>query len=903
MRMSLRLLAGWLASMLFTFSVSAQQTTISGKIKSSEGTKEVLSAVSVVVKGTSIGTFTNEKGEFKLSGNLKFPVTLLITSVGYESAEYIVSSEGGKVDIQLKPSTQMGQEIVVSATRVATRILESPVSIERVSASAIQNAPVSNYYEAITNLKGVDVMTSSLTFRTPTTRGFMGSGNVRFNQLVDGMDNQAPGLNFSVGSVIGLSELDVDNMELLPGASSALYGPGGMNGTLLISSKNPFKHQGLSFHVKQGVMNTDNKFNTMSPYYNWSVRWAKKVSEKFAFKITSEFIQAQDWRASDFRNYNRSTLELIPGDRKTANYDGINVYGDERQIDIRPLINGLAAIPSYLPFISSLPANMFVTRTGYREDELIDPNTVNFKLGGSLNYKITNSLEAVVSGFWGTGNSVFTASDRYSLLNLKMGQYKVEFNSKNWFLRGYTTQENSGDSYNLTATTSLFNEAWKPTQQWIPEYIASYVNSRVTLGMNDADAHAAARAFADQGRPVSGTPQFNQLFNFIKNIPIGKAQSGAPLGGGRFLDQSDLYAVEGQYNLTEFTGKYAEVLVGGNFRRFVLDSKGTLFADSTGPIGINEYGGYVQVSKYVWKDILKITASGRYDKNQNFDGRFTPRATALFKIAKNNNIRLSYQTAYRFPTTQQQWINLLVGGQLQLLGANSSFRDFYKLNSNPVFEVVNGRPNSNVVTVKDVKPESVTSFELGYKGLPFKDKLLIDAYVYFGEFQDFITRQVVMQDPAGAKRLFSIPVNSTERIKTFGFGLGLDYKLPYNFNLGANVSSDELSDVPEGFQTFFSTPKYRANLSISNTGIDKQKRIGFNIVYRWLDQFLYEGDFASFDIPAIHTLDAQVSYRIPQTKSIIKIGGNNILNQYYIQGAGNPAIGGLYYISYAHNVF
>ena len=55
--------------------------------------------------------------------------------------------------------------------------------------------------------------------------------------FVDGMDNQAPGLNFSVGAIIGLSELDVDNLELLSGASSALYGPGGMNGTLLMTSK------------------------------------------------------------------------------------------------------------------------------------------------------------------------------------------------------------------------------------------------------------------------------------------------------------------------------------------------------------------------------------------------------------------------------------------------------------------------------------------------------------------------------------------------------------------------------------------------------------------------------------------------------------------------------------------
>src|SRR5205085_6004350 len=128
----------------------------------------------------------------------------------------------------------------------------SPVTIERVNSAAIRNSATTSYYDVVANLKGVDMVTSSFTFKTPSTRGFNGSGNLRFNQFVDGMDNQAPGLNFSVGSIIGLTDLDVESMELLPGASSALYGSGGENGTLLINSKSPFKYQGLSFQIKEG---------------------------------------------------------------------------------------------------------------------------------------------------------------------------------------------------------------------------------------------------------------------------------------------------------------------------------------------------------------------------------------------------------------------------------------------------------------------------------------------------------------------------------------------------------------------------------------------------------------------------------------------------------------------------
>ncbi len=892
-----------LTACLLPYISFAQSVTIRGNVKNS-GSKESIPAVSVSIKGTSYGVFTDENGDFSLVIS-KFPTTLVISSVGYEPKEVIVSNASSFVQVDLNSTSTLGQEVVVSATRVATKILESPVSIERVSAASIQSSPAASYYDVINNFKGVDMMASSLTFKTVTTRGFLGSGNVRFNQIVDGMDNQAPGLNFSVGSVIGISELDVDNMELLPGASSALYGPGGMNGTLLITSKSPFKYQGLSVQVKQGIMHTDKKFRDVSPYFNWNVRWAEKITDRLAFKITAELIQAKDWLAADYRNYDKATGNLLAGDRITsADYNGINVYGDEVARDLRLVINNLAAqVPQYAGFANTFTSPLYVSRTGYSEKELIDPNTVNVKLGGSINYKITNNIEAILSGFWGGGNTVYTGSDRYSLLNLKMGQYKFELNSKNWLLRAYTTQENSGNSYNLTATTSLFNEAWKGTQQWLTEYAAQYLSSRFVQGLTDQQAHITARAFADQGRPVAGSSQFRSLFDFMKGIPIGKPQAGAPLGGGRFLDKTNLYVAEGQYNLTHLMKGFAEMIVGGNYKKYVLNSQGTLFADSTGTIGINEFGAFVQIGKEVFNEKVKLTVSGRFDKNQNFKGRFTPRATALIRMSKNSNLRLSYQTAYRFPSTQMQWINLFVGGDYWLIGGHKNFRSFYGLNSNPVYAVVNNVPTSTVVNVVDLKPESVNSVELGYKALVYGDKLLIDAYTYYGQYKDFLTRRTVMQDPTTTKKKFSIPLNSDTKVKTYGFGLSLDYRLANNFLIGANFSSDDLTDVPPGYQASFNTPKYRTNIKLANTGFGKEKRFGFNIVYRWMDSYKFESDFINGIVPAIHTLDAQISYKIPTTKSVFKVGGNNILNQYYVQGPGNPAIGGLYYVSFAYNVF
>jgi len=350
----------------------AQGQVVSGTVRNAL-TKETVSAASVTIKGTSAGTFTDDKGNFRISvpSTAKFPVTLVISSIGYSSTETVVSAAGEAPETSLSPSSALGEELVVSATRLPTRIMESPVSIERVSGAQLRNAPAANYYDIVTNLKGVDMVASSLTFRTVTTRGFAGSGNTRFNQIVDGMDNQAPGLNFSVGSVIGLSELDVESMELLQGASSALYGPGGMNGTLLINSKSPFRHQGLSFQTKTGMMHSDSRYREPGGYHNWALRYATKVNDRLAFKVNAELIQAKDWLAADYRNVNRNnriTDNLIPGTRATdPNYDGVNVYGDETTIDLRQVFNGIAGQAPFLaPYISTLtgsPVN--VSRTGY----------------------------------------------------------------------------------------------------------------------------------------------------------------------------------------------------------------------------------------------------------------------------------------------------------------------------------------------------------------------------------------------------------------------------------------------------------------------------------------------------------------------------------------------------------
>ena len=206
---------------LFFCSITFAQSSISGTVV--DASNQPIPGASIKILGEAIGTVTDFNGKFTLATQKNPPYTIEISSIGFASQKVEIKTNSQVVNVKLVEEETKLNEIVVSASRTPERILESPVTIERMGMAEVKNTTAVSFYEGLENLKEVQVNTSSLSFKSINTRGFATIANTRFMQLVDGMDNSSPALNFVLGNLIGLNDLDVQSVELLPGASSALY--------------------------------------------------------------------------------------------------------------------------------------------------------------------------------------------------------------------------------------------------------------------------------------------------------------------------------------------------------------------------------------------------------------------------------------------------------------------------------------------------------------------------------------------------------------------------------------------------------------------------------------------------------------------------------------------------------
>lgn len=774
------------------------QTTVTGTIIDG-GTGQPLEGVNIAILGSIQGTTTNKDGKYTLTVNLLPPFTVAFSYLGFH-AEQVEIKENSNLDIIMIEEALFGQEIVISATRLKERILLSPVTIEKMDIKFIQQTASAEFYDAIATMKGVQVTNSSINLTSVNTRGFSDVTNSRFVQLVDGVDTADPTTNANLGSIIGISELDIESLELLPGAASALYGPNAFNGIMLMTSKSPFDYQGLSLMTKVGF--TNSQAGGSNPMSIYSLRYAKAFNNKIAFKVNAYYLGAQDWTANDYKTDRNNSSSKIDLSNK-PDFDGVNLHGDESPVDLSAFGVGI------------------VRRTGIKEADLLDHNNARTrKVDAAIHYKMKDNVELIGAYRYAGGNSLGQGLTKYAYRNFVQELAKLELKADNFFVRQTINITNIEDTYDVGALGAYVNEYFNPSQRpdgsgWFTDYATAY--SGAIPGVSAAN-HAAARTYADRFMidPATGkyVASFRDVIDQIRPIDY---QGNPP--GPSFFAKSYIYNSEVFYNFNKI--KWAEIIAGGNYRLFSLFSKGTIFdeAPEAGSepqrIFTHVYGGYVQIAKTLVEK-LKVTGSLRYDKMKDFKGHITPRASAVYSADKNNNIRLSYQTGFRFPDQLQQFIYFPVPGAIALGGSPSiasrygvydggsytigSYIDFATKGGtfNPTTGAIITNPGNirlQTANVPYLKLEELSSFEIGYNGI-IGGNLLVDLNYYHTSYTNFIGQEIVVSKTSTTHRgeqidagsIWALNANSPAVLTSDGFGLELTYNLPKNFVAKGNYT-------------------------------------------------------------------------------------------------------------------
>jgi outer membrane receptor protein involved in Fe transport len=626
------------------------------------------------------------------------PFTITVSSVGFDSVTLNVSASNLNFNVQLTESQNLLDEIVVSASRIAERLFESPVSIEKFDYKDVAQSTGADFYSSLEGLKGVQVNSGGLFLQQINTRGFSTVYNNGFVQLVDGMNNEAPGLGFAAGNLLGIHELDIQSVELMPGAASALYGANAVKGILFMNSKNPFDFPGVSATYRHGI--TSQEAAGENDYYDFAFRAANKFSDKFAAKITVSYQQGEDWHAVDYRDVNHLDGRFVgveeQNPRHFPDYDGLNVYGDLGQVfNMTDVFRGLV-IPQLVgqgllspaggaqvnAIFANLSPNFFgnyqINMSGYNENELVDNQASSFKTDIALHYKPTEDSELILNSKIGSGNTMLHAANRYMLKNFGLQQHKIEYKNKNLGLRFYHTSENSGNTHDTAALGAVMSLAQPGgTTAYFGAYLTDYFNNiGSTISPNpiaalntiignaaagntledligkhgDLAVHAAARAVADKNMLVPGSAAWNTAYD--RAISQGVDVFG---GGAAILDRSQSNSFEVDYNLQDLVND-VDIVVGASYRDYILRSDGSLFTDYDAPIEFNEMGVYAQAQTSIMDGAVKLTGSMRYDKSEFFDGSITPRVGALIFLSENQNIRMSYQTGFQNPAAQDQYM-------------------------------------------------------------------------------------------------------------------------------------------------------------------------------------------------------------------------------------------------------
>lgn len=398
-----------ISSLILTFllGLSLQaysQQVVKGKVLDGDS-PDPLAGATASLKGTNNGAIANTDGEFVIENVADGIYTLVVSFVSYKTLTRDITVSGADIDlgdIRLEPAVFAFDQIVVSGTRQAEKITETPATIEVISRKDIEELPSFNPGELLSRVKGVDYIRSGVVGTGVNIRGFNSNFNAKNLQVNDGRFSTLIATGLPFGPLTTQIKEDVEQVEVILGPNAALYGPNAHNGLIHTVTRDPRSSEGTTIALGAG-----NQSMLTARF-----RHAQVLNDKWSFKVTGEYTRAEEFEFAD------------------------SVY------------------------IDRLDANGNLGADGVREayEELeLDRDLEFFRGEAAVYYNVNNNSDLIFG--WGGSNSTYLAPTnvgRNQIVDWKINYFHLRYVANNFFAQVYRTASKTNDTYSIDERTKQY---------------------------------------------------------------------------------------------------------------------------------------------------------------------------------------------------------------------------------------------------------------------------------------------------------------------------------------------------------------------------------------------------------------------------------------------------------------
>ncbi len=219
-------------NILLATSLIFSQSKITGKVVDNSG--RPLIGANIMIVGTNTGTATDNSGKFELS-QVKLPVTLRVSMVGYKTVERYIDSEKQIVNIKimLYSSEIETEQVIVSASKYKQKITDLPVSAEVMDAEFISEKNITQLDEALRYVPGVNITLDQISIRGSS--GYSRGAGTRVLTAIEGIPIYSGDTGEIIWQIVPVD--DIDKIEVIKGAASSLYGSTALGGVVNVVTK------------------------------------------------------------------------------------------------------------------------------------------------------------------------------------------------------------------------------------------------------------------------------------------------------------------------------------------------------------------------------------------------------------------------------------------------------------------------------------------------------------------------------------------------------------------------------------------------------------------------------------------------------------------------------------------